>query len=71
MISGTNVAEIITSLPDGEIVRIVGSGWHPRSYKFELISKDKIVEISNYASMVILIDLIKDFIKLDKEKDLP
>ena len=38
MKQGTRVNEITESLPNGDIIRILGNGWKPRTRSLEIIT---------------------------------
>lgn len=69
MISGTNVAEITESLAEGELIRVIGTGWQPRSYSFEVYTQSGCIKIKGKESIDQLRELLERFIVLDKKVD--
>jgi len=69
MKSGTKVNEITDSLPNGDIIRIFGSGWQPRSRSLEIItSKNGSTKIDDYTSLKELSKMLINFLKNEKGK---
>lgn len=69
MTTGTNVNEIIESLPNGDIVRLIGNGWHPRNKKIEIIQPkiDKITLIDGIENIEMIGELIARFLEKEEE----
>jgi len=68
MISGTDVVEIIKSLPYSQaIIRIVGKGWRPRSHSFEIVHDGKVIKIEREEDMAVLHNAIADFLDAEKK----
>ena len=55
MIKGTNVNELCSSLPNGEIVRLICKGDKPRTLTFEIISEHNKIKIFDYDSLFELV----------------
>jgi hypothetical protein len=63
MISGTDVNEICDSLPNGDIVRLIGNGWKPRSRSLEIIQGNGKIIITDYRAIQVLSEKIAAFLK--------
>lgn len=64
---GTQVIEITESLPNGDIVRLVGNGWHPRSRYFEIITDEERIKITDMKSMKVIASKITEFLAQEKK----
>jgi len=69
MKQGTRVNEITESLPNGDIIRILGNGWKPRTRSLEIItSKNGRAKIDDYPSLKELSKKLTEFLKEEKGK---
>lgn len=75
MIDGTEVFEITESLPNGDIIRLVGNGWKPRTIYLEIITGSTIpydlnvtkIKIDDKQSMKMLASKITEFLEHEEE----
>ena len=66
---GTNVNEITKSLSNGDIVRLLGNGWKPRTRSLEIITeKNGKCKIEDHRSLNELSEMLAEFLKEEKDK---
>jgi hypothetical protein len=68
MKSGTNVIEITDSLPNGDMLRLLGNGWHPRSHTLKLVSDDVVYELKCLDSIKFLHVRLGEFLAAEKKQ---
>jgi hypothetical protein len=69
MKSGTNVNEITDSLPNGDILRLLGNGWRPRSQMLTIVSGEKIFELDCLDSIKYLHVRLGEFLAMEKKQE--
>lgn len=71
MISGTRVNESTFSLPesDGDIVRLLGNGWQPRTVSLEIIQSDSRVKITGKRNIEMLVSRLTKFLENEVGKN--
>ena len=71
MQSGTKVNELVESLPNGDLIRLVGNGWRPRSHFIELFNDDGKILIAGIENLTFITAALNKFLakELEMEKD--
>ena len=74
MISGTNVIEVLESLPNGDVIKVYGTGgnetkcgWRPRSNHLQIYQGANYMEITGKENIEAFIDILLKYRKEEKE----
>ena len=73
MLSGTNINELTESLSTGQIIRLFGTGWRPRSTRLDIIdtANKTVIQIKEKCDIEQLMLMLTKFlnieIKINKE----
>ena len=64
---GTNVVEVLETLPDETVVKVYGNGWRPRSYSLKIYRDGNYMEITGEDNITSFMDILNKFYKKEME----